>query len=145
MCHMDQHWTETLPLALLGNCTAFKEDLQTSVAELVYSEPPKIPVELLAPPPYSLPETSSSRMLCLPGYIRAQRPREVYTHLPPPGHNMLGFAAPTRSCHGEKTLQILLCGRPITSTNRVKLAYLLTRLTGGPPPSSSPVIAPPDV
>ncbi|PNF22197.1 hypothetical protein B7P43_G04936 [Cryptotermes secundus] len=37
------HWT------LLGICTAFKEDLQTSVAELVYGEPLKIPSELLTP------------------------------------------------------------------------------------------------
>jgi hypothetical protein len=35
MCHVDQQWTEVLPLVLLGICTAFKEDLQASVAELV--------------------------------------------------------------------------------------------------------------
>jgi hypothetical protein len=38
MCHADQHWTEVLPLVLLGIRTAFKEDLQASVAELVYGE-----------------------------------------------------------------------------------------------------------
>jgi hypothetical protein len=35
MCHADQHWTEALPLVLLGIRTAFKEDLQASVAEMV--------------------------------------------------------------------------------------------------------------
>jgi hypothetical protein len=40
--------TEALPLVLLGICTAFKEDLQASVAELVYSEPQRIPGKLLA-------------------------------------------------------------------------------------------------
>jgi transposase InsO family protein len=35
MCHTDQQWTEALPLVLLGIRTAFKEDLQASVAELV--------------------------------------------------------------------------------------------------------------
>jgi transposase InsO family protein len=38
MCHPDQQWTEVLPLVLLGIRTAFKEDLQASVAELVYGE-----------------------------------------------------------------------------------------------------------
>jgi transposase InsO family protein len=35
ICHADQHWTEALPLALLGIRTSFKENLQASVAELV--------------------------------------------------------------------------------------------------------------
>jgi hypothetical protein len=38
MCHVDQHWTDTLPLVLLGIRTFFKEDLQASVAEFVYGE-----------------------------------------------------------------------------------------------------------
>jgi hypothetical protein len=49
MCHADQQWAEALPLVLLGIRTAFKEDLQASVAELVYREPLRIPGELLAP------------------------------------------------------------------------------------------------
>jgi cleavage and polyadenylation specificity factor subunit 1 len=49
MCHEDQQWTEALPLVLLGIRTAFKEDLQASVAELVYGEPLRIPGDLLAP------------------------------------------------------------------------------------------------
>jgi hypothetical protein len=49
MCHADQHWTEVLPLVLLGIRTAFKEDLQALAAELVYGEPLRIPGELLTP------------------------------------------------------------------------------------------------
>jgi cleavage and polyadenylation specificity factor subunit 1 len=49
MCHAEQQWTEVLPLVLLGICTVFKEDLQASVAELVYGEPLRIPSELLTP------------------------------------------------------------------------------------------------
>jgi cleavage and polyadenylation specificity factor subunit 1 len=49
MCHADQHWTEALPLVLLGIRTAFKENLQASVAELVCGEPLRIPGELLTP------------------------------------------------------------------------------------------------
>jgi cleavage and polyadenylation specificity factor subunit 1 len=49
MCHVDQQWTEALPLVLLGIRTSFKEDLQASVAELVYVETFRISGELLTP------------------------------------------------------------------------------------------------
>jgi hypothetical protein len=49
MCHADQQWTEALSLVLLGIRTAFKEDLQASVAEFVYGVPLRIPGELLTP------------------------------------------------------------------------------------------------
>jgi cleavage and polyadenylation specificity factor subunit 1 len=49
MCHADQQWTEALPLVLLGIRTAYKEDLQASVAELLYGESFRITGELLTP------------------------------------------------------------------------------------------------
>jgi cleavage and polyadenylation specificity factor subunit 1 len=47
MCHADQHWTEALPLLLLGIRTSFQADLQASSAELVHGEPLRIPGEFL--------------------------------------------------------------------------------------------------
>jgi cleavage and polyadenylation specificity factor subunit 1 len=44
MCHADQQWTEALPL-VLGIRTV--ENLQASLAELVYGKPLRIPGELL--------------------------------------------------------------------------------------------------
>jgi hypothetical protein len=49
MCHADQQWIEALPLVVLGIRTSFKEYLQESVAELVYTEPLRIPGKLLTP------------------------------------------------------------------------------------------------
>jgi len=49
MCHAEEKWTEALPVVLLGIRTAYKEDLQSSAAELVYGEPLKVPGELLVP------------------------------------------------------------------------------------------------
>jgi hypothetical protein len=49
MCHAGNQWTEALPLVLLGIRTAYKEDLKSSVAELVYGEPLRVPGELLMP------------------------------------------------------------------------------------------------
>jgi hypothetical protein len=51
MSPVQEHWTEALPLVLLGMRTPFKEDLQASVSELVYGKPLLIPGELLAAPP----------------------------------------------------------------------------------------------
>jgi hypothetical protein len=48
MCHADKQRTEAVPLVLLGIRSAYKEDLETSVAELVYGEPLRVPGELLA-------------------------------------------------------------------------------------------------
>lgn len=48
MCHASQ-WTEALPLVLLGMRNAWKEDLQTSPAELVYGEPLRLPGQFLCP------------------------------------------------------------------------------------------------
>ena len=48
MCHGDEQWTEALTLVPLGIRTAYKEDMQSSMAELVYGEPLRVPGELLA-------------------------------------------------------------------------------------------------
>lgn len=48
MCHATSQWTEALPLVLLGMRSAWKEDLQTSAAELVYGEPLCLPGQFLS-------------------------------------------------------------------------------------------------
>ena len=49
MCHAEEKWTDALPLVLLGIRTAYKDDLQSSAAELVYGEPLRVPGELIVP------------------------------------------------------------------------------------------------
>ena len=49
MYHADEQWTAALPLVLLGIRTAYKEDLQSSTAQLVYGEHLRVPGELLVP------------------------------------------------------------------------------------------------
>jgi hypothetical protein len=48
VCHADDKWTESLPI-VLGIRTAYKEDLQSYTAQLVYGEPLRIPGELMTP------------------------------------------------------------------------------------------------
>jgi len=43
--HQTQNWTEVLPMILLGLRASYKEDIQTSTAELVYGTTLKLPGE----------------------------------------------------------------------------------------------------
>ena len=47
MCHADENWSEILPLVLLGIRSAWKEDLSTCSAELVYGEPIRLPSDFM--------------------------------------------------------------------------------------------------
>lgn len=49
MCHCNDRWSEVLPLVLLGIRSAWKEDLKTSSAELVYGEPLRLPGDFFVP------------------------------------------------------------------------------------------------
>lgn len=46
-CHQNDRWTEILPTVLLGIRAAWRDDLKTSSAELVYGEPLRLPGEFL--------------------------------------------------------------------------------------------------
>ncbi|XP_073967526.1 uncharacterized protein [Choristoneura fumiferana] len=50
MCHANSQWSEILPLVLLGIRSAWKDDLKSSAAELVYGEPLRLPGEFFSPP-----------------------------------------------------------------------------------------------
>lgn len=47
MCHQDS-WVRALPLVLLGLRSSFKEDLNSTAAEMLYGEPLRLPGEMLA-------------------------------------------------------------------------------------------------
>jgi hypothetical protein len=146
MCRAQDRWTDALPFVLLGMRTAFKEDLQTSVAELVYGEPLRIPGELLAaaPTPRDPPELITrlrrhfERLWLVPAAHHASpaifvhkdladsihiflRQDAIRRPLDPPysgPHRILGRMA--------KTLRIAFNGRLVTvSTDRVKSAYTM--------------------
>ncbi|XP_023713537.1 uncharacterized protein LOC111867700 [Cryptotermes secundus] len=81
MCHADQHWTEALPMVLLGIRTAFKEDLQASLAELVYGEPLRIPGE--PPTPTAEPVDPAHLIAQLRQYMARLRPNPATRHASP--------------------------------------------------------------
>ena len=63
MCHTNSTWLDALPLALLGIRSAFKSDLQTTAADLVYGEPLRLPGEMFAPIPANKNITDPSEFI----------------------------------------------------------------------------------
>ncbi|KAG8227521.1 hypothetical protein J437_LFUL008393 [Ladona fulva] len=57
---MTERWADILPAILLGLGAAWKEDLGTTSAELVYGAPLRLPGEFLAPSADSLLDNQSS-------------------------------------------------------------------------------------
>ncbi|PNF28406.1 hypothetical protein B7P43_G16401, partial [Cryptotermes secundus] len=152
MCHADQQWTEVLPLVLLGIRTAFKEDLQALVAELMYGEPLRVPSELLIPT--TKPADAAQLIIELRQHMARLRPIPASRHASPATfmHRDLGncthvflqqdaarrvLETPYRGPYQvltrrDKTMQILVHDRPVTvSTDRVKPAYMLNESSHG--------------
>jgi cleavage and polyadenylation specificity factor subunit 1 len=168
MCRGQERWTDALPLVLLGMRTAFKEDLQASVAELVYGEPLQIPGELLAASPTTgdplevIAQLRShfERLRPVPAARHASPAVFVHKDLADSTHIFLRQDAVRRPleppyrgpykvlARTKKTLKIAINGRPVTvSTDRVKPAYIMAEpdsrtVTTGPTPeqSSQPVL-----
>jgi len=164
MCHVDEKWTEALPLVLLGIRTAYKEDLKSSAAELVYGEPLRVPGELLVP---TAPKVEASGFIQqLRRHMDQLRPTPAARHSSPATfvhkdlrdstHVFLRQDATRRALEPpysgphkvisrtDKTLKIVVRGRQVTvSADRMKPAYLMEGTqhdTGSPPaqPSSAP-------
>jgi cleavage and polyadenylation specificity factor subunit 1 len=162
MCHADQQWTEALPMVLLGILTAYKEDLQASVAELVYGEPLKIPGELLTStaepvdPAHLITELRQhiARLRPVPAASHTSPSTFVHSDLERCTHVFLRraleplYSGPYRVLSQRvKTLQLLVRWRPVTvSTDRVKPAYILNGTDRGsnfnPPVATSTAAAP---
>jgi cleavage and polyadenylation specificity factor subunit 1 len=169
MCHAYQQWTEVLTLVLVGICMAFKEDLQASVAELVYSEPIRIPGDLLTStadpvdPAHLITELRQhmARLKSVPAARRAFLATFVCSDLEKCIHVFLRQDTTRRALEPpysgpyqvlsrrEKTLQLLMRWRLVTaSTNRVKPAYILNGTdrrnnTFNPPVDATAAVAPP--
>lgn len=47
VCHADMNWADALPVVLLGIRAAWKEDIKATPAEMIYSEPIRLPGEFL--------------------------------------------------------------------------------------------------
>jgi hypothetical protein len=145
MCHTDEKWTEAFPL-VLSIRTAYREDLKSSAAELVYGEPLWVPGELLVP---TAPKVKASGFIQQLRRLMDQlRPTPAARHSSPATfvHKNLRdsthvFLRQDATCRAleppysgphkviactDKTLKIVVRGRQVTvSADRVKSAYPL--------------------
>ena len=154
MCHAEEKWTDALPLVLLGIRTAYKEDLQSSAAELVYGEPLRVPGELLVP---AAPRFEASTFIeQLRRHMDQLRPTPAARHASPATfihkdlrdstHVFLrqdairrALEPPYTGPHRQNT--IVVRGRQVNvSSDRVKPAYVLdgTQHATGSLPSAQP-------
>ncbi|CAH2097753.1 unnamed protein product [Euphydryas editha] len=162
MCHADCNWVDTLPLVLLGIRSAFKEDLQSSSAELVFGEPLRLPGEFFHA---TIPGSSdiSDFSTRLRNSIRKLNPTPAARHtkekififrdLNTSSHVFLrddtvrgSLQPPYSGPHevldrGDKIFKILVKGKPTTvSVDRLKPAYVLS--DSSPAPTLEPHINP---
>jgi hypothetical protein len=146
MCHGGS-WSSALPLVLLGLRTAWKPDINSSSAELVYGEPLRVPGEFFAPAPQPInaPEFVKQLRHCMAELrptpaSRHSTPRTfVFKDLATTSHVFLrqdGVRAALQPPYtgpfevlerADKTFRINVRGKPVNvSVDRLKPAHLLT-------------------
>lgn len=79
-CHGSAKWTEILPTVLLGIRSAWKKDLNTTSAELVYGESLRLPGEFLAPQVANSREDASNFINKLRNHFSALNPINASHH-----------------------------------------------------------------
>ncbi|GFX69442.1 uncharacterized protein TNCV_380111 [Trichonephila clavipes] len=147
---------EALPVVLLGICSVFKEDLQSSSTELVYGEPLCLPGEFSSPLPAEMQSISTSdfvdslrthisRLHPVPASYHAHGTPFVFKDLETCTNAMLqddsirGSLQPPYSgpYHILQRIGKVLCFH--TNVDRIKPAYVLA----DDPPSSGPSLPTP--
>lgn len=78
MCNKNITWSKALPLILLGLRSAFKEDFNTTPAELLYGESIRLPSDFVAPTKNSTPQNEFIADLSC--YLRAIAPTQATRH-----------------------------------------------------------------
>lgn len=148
-CHADGRWTESLPLILLGIRSAFKEDLKSSSAELVYGEPLRLPGEFFGHDVVGYTTDMADFSARIKSFAKEIKPVPtqhhtknkifIYKDLATCSHVFLredslrgslqpAYSGPYKVAkRGTKTFKINIKGNNVTvSIDRLKPAYLLS-------------------
>lgn len=146
-CHTSTQWTDALPLVLLGIRSAWKEDLKSSSAELVYGEPLRLPGQFLDPTPPNVMVDTTDFIGQLRRLIQKLTPQPTKWHSNQPfyvpkdldttthvflrqGQSRRPLEAPYTGPYkvlkrGKKTFDIEIKGKNVTVTiDRLKPAYI---------------------
>lgn len=159
-CHGNSSWSEALPLVLLGIRSSFKDDLQTSSAELVYGEPLRLPGEFFG---HNVDEgttdltdfsarirTFANNLQPVPTSSHSNSKIFIYKDLSSCSHVFLREDAQKTSLRpaytgphevierGPKVFKIRVKGKEVTvSVDRLKPAYILSDSKNADIPSRS--------
>ncbi|GFW41447.1 uncharacterized protein TNCV_465381 [Trichonephila clavipes] len=132
MCHTDSSWFEALPVVLLGIRNVFKEDLQSSSAELIYGEPLRLQGKFISPLPAEMQSIGPSDFVDrLMTHISRLRPVPVSCHARGPYRILQRIGKVFVLRIGTKEVRV--------SVDRIKSVYVLT----DDPPSSGPSLPTP--
>lgn len=146
-CHETSRWTETLPTVLMGIRAAWKDDLASTSAELVYGEPLRLPGEFLQIARATVEDDTGSFLKELRRHFNELRPVEgtrhgvkqhfVFKDLPTASHVFLRddtvksplqqpYTGPYQVIRRhERAYAILVKGKEVTvSIDRLKPAYI---------------------
>lgn len=160
VCHGSANWVESLPLVLLGIRSSFKEDLQTSSAEMLYGEPLRLPGEFFQPTSTrDVPDVTdfTDRLRSVVAHLQPQPASRhaagkvfIFKDLFTVSHVFLredalrgalqpAYTGPHRVIErGEKVFKILANGKPTTvSLDRLKPAFMFHKDTNSAVPKPS--------
>lgn len=166
-CHQESRWTEILPTVLMGIRAAWRDDLATTAAELVYGEPLRLPGEFLSTAQPNVDDDTGIFLKELRQHFNELRPVEgtrhgnrhyfVFQDLPTASHVFLRddtikgplqqpYSGPYQVVRRhERAYTILVKGKEITvSIDRLKPAYIAQdpeRGTSYPQKASEPPAA----
>lgn len=146
VCHAKDNWIESLPLVLLGIRNAYKEDLKTTSAELLYGETLRLPGEFFQAKVDDTEDMSeyvvrlrnfAKRLQPLPASRHGSKPTFVFKDLSSTSHVFLrdetsgslkaAYTGPHEVVQrGDKVFNLLVNGKRVTvSIDRLKPAYTL--------------------
>nr|XP_037871837.1 uncharacterized protein LOC101736984 [Bombyx mori]XP_037871838.1 uncharacterized protein LOC101736984 [Bombyx mori] len=167
VCHANGNWSEVLPFVLLGIRSAFKEDLQTSSAELLYGEPLRLPGEFFEPSTACTTDLSdftarlrsfAEKLKPVPASRHNKKNIFIFKELKNAEYVFLredalrppltpAYTGPHKVLERrDKTFKLLIKGSSVTvSIDRLKPAYYLTVHEGLLDNTLPPVISEPDV
>ncbi|XP_048522147.1 uncharacterized protein LOC125504329 [Dendroctonus ponderosae] len=137
MCHDSQRWTEVFSTVLFGLRTAFKQDLNSSAAELLFGAPLKVPAQINLDPIFE--RCDRSLLVVMIGQefvsIKIYKPAPMYFFecrvLEPPYTG----PHPVVTQINDQLYEIQVNGRNlIISTDRLKPAYQLVEDDAEPRP-----------
>ncbi|XP_019882764.2 uncharacterized protein LOC105250140 [Camponotus floridanus] len=159
-CYETEEWTQVLPVILLGIRAAWKEDVNSTPAEMLYGEPIRLPGQFLdssSSPRQGEEDTLVTRlrkaMIRLQPTVKHHRQKDhlVFKKMETASHVFVRHDAPAGALHllydgpfevlnrSDKTYKIRVRGKAVNiSVDRLKPAYILDETPTHEMPKTDP-------